>query len=70
MLGSDPQLGFWCEPCMAWLGALRALPVTVGAPPAYLGWAPAKQVFVAQKLAGCSAAMWRGAGEGGAWAGG
>lgn len=59
---------------LAWagLGALRGLPVTAGAAPAYLGWAgaPARHVFVAQNLAGCSAAVWRGVGEEGAWAGG
>lgn len=35
-----------------------------------LGWAPARQVSVAQKRAGRFAAVWRGVKEGGAWEGG
>lgn len=49
-------------------GDTKGMPSTEGAP-AYLGWAPAMQVFVAQKLSGCSAAVWKGGGEEGVWAG-
>lgn len=65
MLVSDPELGFWCEPCMGWPGAARVAARSCRDTSclAGLGWVPARQVCVAQKLAGRFPVVWRGIGE-------